>query len=275
MSQTRKNTNAKASRRTPSPPPGHRPLTARSVLASALLGEEPPRLPVGQLVRLAAAFDINENRARVALSRMVASAEVRSDDGTYELISPSLLARQSRLRSARTGVTKAWTGHWLIAIVTPVPATASRRTERRRLLALARFAEYRDGVWVRPDNLTGTATAATGEGKGLLDDVHVVRAQSIDDDDPQSMAAAVPRLWDLAAWSHVALDLMARLDELDPTDRANLAPCFELSAACLRHFQADPLLPTQLLPVDWPAGALRQQYAAWDRSYRSVLRTLR
>jgi phenylacetic acid degradation operon negative regulatory protein len=258
----------------PTPPPGHRPLTARSVLASALLGEDPPRLPVGQLVRLAAAFDINENRARVALSRMVASAEVRSDDGTYELISPSLLARQSRLRSARTGVTKAWTGHWLIAIVTPVPATASRRTERRRLLALSRFAEYRDGVWVRPDNLSGTA-AVVGEDKGLLDDVHVVRAQSISDDDPQSMAAAVPRLWDLAAWSHVALDLMARLDELDPTDRANLAPCFELSAACLRHFQADPLLPTQLLPVDWPAGALRQLYASWDRSYRSVLRTLR
>ena len=48
------------------------PLTARSVLASALLGMDPPELPVAQLVRLTGLFGISENRARVALSRMVA-----------------------------------------------------------------------------------------------------------------------------------------------------------------------------------------------------------
>ena len=48
------------------------PLTARSVLASALLGMDPPELPVSQLVRLTGLFGISENRARVALSRMVA-----------------------------------------------------------------------------------------------------------------------------------------------------------------------------------------------------------
>ena len=42
------------------------PLTARSVLASALLGMDPPELPVAQLVRLTGLFGINENRARVA-----------------------------------------------------------------------------------------------------------------------------------------------------------------------------------------------------------------
>jgi phenylacetic acid degradation operon negative regulatory protein len=48
-------------------------VTARSVLASALLGMDPPELPVAQLVRLTGLFGISENRARVALSRMVAS----------------------------------------------------------------------------------------------------------------------------------------------------------------------------------------------------------
>ncbi len=59
-------------------PPGRvmPPLTARSVLASALLGEDPPELPVAHLVHLAGLFGINENRARVALSRMVAAGEV-------------------------------------------------------------------------------------------------------------------------------------------------------------------------------------------------------
>jgi len=52
---------------------GDPPMTARSVLASALLGEDPPELPVAHLVHLAGLFGINPNRARVALSRMVAS----------------------------------------------------------------------------------------------------------------------------------------------------------------------------------------------------------
>ena len=54
------------------------PLTARSVLASALLGMDPPELPVAQLVRLTGLFGISENGARVALSRMVA-AGVKSE----------------------------------------------------------------------------------------------------------------------------------------------------------------------------------------------------
>lgn len=56
-----------------SQPAGARPFTARSVLASALLGEDPPELPVAHLVHLAGLFGVSENRARVALSRMVAS----------------------------------------------------------------------------------------------------------------------------------------------------------------------------------------------------------
>ena len=61
-------------------------MTARSVLASALLGEDPPELPVAHLVHLAGLFGINPNRARVALSRMVASGEATTDGaGRYRL----------------------------------------------------------------------------------------------------------------------------------------------------------------------------------------------
>jgi DNA-binding transcriptional regulator PaaX len=75
--------NALARPRTTGPAP---PLTARSVLASALLGMDPPELPVAQLVRLTGLFGISENRARVALSRMVAGGEATSDGtGLYRL----------------------------------------------------------------------------------------------------------------------------------------------------------------------------------------------
>jgi phenylacetic acid degradation operon negative regulatory protein len=32
------------------------------------------------------------------------------------------------------------------------------------------------------------------------------------------------------------------------------------------------LLPAALLPADWPGGALRADYDAWDAHYRRTLR---
>ena len=59
---------------------------------------------------------------------------------------------------------------------------------------------------------------------------------------------------------------------LPPTGPDDLAPGFVLSAAVLRHLQADPLLPAELLPTGWPGAALREEYDRWDGEYRRVLR---
>ena len=48
--------------------------------------------------------------------------------------------------------------------------------------------------------------------------------------------------------------------------------CDETSAAVLRHLQADPLLPEDLLWMGWPGTALRDDYDVYDRAYRSLLR---
>jgi phenylacetic acid degradation operon negative regulatory protein len=246
--------------------PDERPLTARSVIASALLGEDPPRLRVAQLVRIASAFGINENRARVALSRMASQAEVRSVNGEYELISPALLARQHRQSESRAAATRPWKGDWCVAIIGPHTAAPEQRAQRRRDLERARFAEFRDGVWVRPNNLR-TLTIARAD--------TLVTLSSDEPDHPLSFRQAVPRLWDLTAWSAKAERLQNRLRQLNPDDPVNLAPGFVLSASCLRHFQADPLLPVELLPADWPGTALRTDYTNWDRRYRRILRDSR
>ena len=57
-----------------------------------------------------------------------------------------------------------------------------------------------------------------------------------------------------------------------PRRARGLAPGFELSAAVLRHLQADPLLPAELLPADWPGALLRSTYDGWDARYRATLR---
>ena len=42
-----------------------------------------------------------------------------------------------------------------------------------------------------------------------------------------------------------------------------------LSAAVLRHLQADPLLPDALLPGDWPGPGLRDAYEAYDADFKA------
>lgn len=244
---------------------GEPSLTARSVLASALLGSEPPELPVAQLVALAGLFGVNPNRARVALSRMAAAGEVLAiGDGRYRLAG-ALLARQERQRASRQPSARAWSGGWTLGIVTASGDGQAERVARRRALARARLAAWREGVWLRPDDLAvepieGVSLVAGRLGMDRAAEIELVRA-----------------LWPLDAWSARARDLLDRLDLVAPAleagDPAALAPGFVVSAAVLRHLQADPLLPGGLLPPSWTGGDLRERYEPWDAAYRGLLRT--
>jgi phenylacetic acid degradation operon negative regulatory protein len=235
------------------------PFTARSVLASALLGMDPPQLPVAQLVRLTGLFGISENRARVALSRMVAAGEATTDgEGIYRLAG-HLLDRRSRQTASRSGRTADYSGQWQVAVITTAGSSAEVRLSRRRALAFARLAELREGVWLRPDNLETPIPAE------LVDDVAGMTARPADPHD------LVARLWDLPTWSGEARHLIDRLAMLPPDGPDALAPGFILSAAVLRHLQGDPLLPSALRPRQWPGDALRRAYDQWDGRYRQNL----
>jgi phenylacetic acid degradation operon negative regulatory protein len=244
---------------TPAPDEPEAPLTARSVLASALLGMDPPELPVAQLVRLTGLFGISENRARVALSRMVASGEATSDGSGRYRLAGHLVERQSRQAASRAGATVPEDGEWWLAVVTTSGSSADVRGTRRRALAYGRLAELREGVWMRPANVPVRLPDP------LDGDIELMRAR------PADAPGLARRLWDLTAWSERARGLVRRLDALPPGGPEALAPGFELSAAVLRHLQADPLLPSELLPGDWPGAALRSTYDAWDARYRATL----
>ncbi|HEX4175852.1 MAG TPA: hypothetical protein VHY81_08035 [Acidimicrobiales bacterium] len=248
-------------RNSPDTPAPGRPLTARSVLASALLGMDPPELPVAQLVRLTGLFGISENRARVALSRMVGAGEATSDGAGRYRLTGHLAARQTRQSASRAGTTTDYDGSWWLAVVTTTGSTAEVRGARRRALAYARLAELREGVWMRPANV------AVPLPDSLDGDIDLMTAVPPDAD------LLAGRLWDLSGWARHASELQAALDALPPDGPEALAPGFELSAAVLRHLQADPLLPVQLQPSDWPGSLLRETYDDWDARYRATLRS--
>lgn len=229
-------------------------------MASALLGMDPPELPVSQLVRLTGLFGLSENRARVALSRMVAAGEATSDGAGRYRLAGHLAARQTRQSASRAGTTTDYDGSWWLAVVTTSGSTAEVRGARRRALTYARLAELREGVWMRPANVAVLLPDS------LDADVELMTAVPADAD------LLAGRLWDLSGWAGQAKDLLGALDALAPEGPEALAPGFELSAAVLRHLQADPLLPAQLQPADWPGARLRETYDGWDARYRATLR---
>jgi len=218
-------------------------MTARSVVLSVLLGAHPAWATTAQLLRLTVDFDIRENALRVALTRMAAAGDlVRSNDG-YRL-SDRLLARQRRQDAALHPVTGDWSGTWITVVVTAVGTDARARAALRLALQDSRFAELREGVWLRPDNLADDLPAEVG-GR-----VRVLQAR---DDAPAELAAT---LWDLPGWSKTGWELLREMD------RANGVPeRFAVAAAMVRHLLVDPVLPAGLLPTDWPADRLRTAYA--------------
>jgi len=150
-----------------------------------------------------------------------------------------------------------------MAIVVSERREPSARAELRSALEAARLAELREGVWLRPDNIDVLWPAVVGE------QCTVVHARDVD----PSLAT---RLWPLDAWAEQAGALRTEMSELvaplEAHDTDALADGFVVSAAVLRHFQADPLLPEELLPRAWPGTELRSEYDRFDAAYRALLR---
>ena len=234
---------------------GDRPLTARSIVLSTLLGYEPPELPVRTLVRVGDLFGVAESTVRVALVRMVADGDVTADAGVYRL-SGRLLDRHRRRGEIHSPPVRNARGAWRMAVVTAAARPLTARVTLRRAMDSARMAELREGVWLRPANLVDALP-------------ETVRAQcTVFTTRPEDPAALADRLWDLHTWAARGVRLLAALD--GPLD---LRGEFLLSTRIVRHLQTDPVLPLELLPALWPGAALRDRYAEFEADFAARLRS--
>ncbi|WP_405875498.1 MULTISPECIES: PaaX family transcriptional regulator C-terminal domain-containing protein [unclassified Streptomyces] len=231
------------------------PLSARSVVLSLLLGTHPPELPVKELVRAVEPFGVGGSTLRAALSRMVAAGDLRRTDAVYGL-SDRLLARQRRQDDAVDARTRAWDGDWEMVVIMATGRGPAERADLRTRLTALRLAELREGVWLRPANLTRTLPDALAQ---------VAQSYTARPDRPARELAA--QLWPLDAWAATARALLAHVAEAHrPADR------FTAFAATVRHLLADPVLPPELLPADWPGAALRAEYAEYQREITGTIR---
>ena len=244
-----------------------RPLSARSLVASALLGSHPPALPGRLLVAMGERFGIKEGTTRVALSRMVDRGELHNRGGVYELTG-ALLERQERQdRSRPVSVDLGWDRSWSQAVVVGSGRSAGARQQLRRHLASLGLGELREGVWMRPANLDPQRLPATRD--AIANDVEWFRVTPDDD------AGLAARLFELDAWAATARSLASALAAARArlsTDDDAVVTGFNLASATLRHLVHDPQLPAELEPSDWPASSIRSAYVEFESDYQQLLR---
>lgn len=228
-------------------------LSVRSALLSVLLGCYPDALAPGPLVAMGRHLGLGESAVRAALSRGLAAGDLERTSEGYRIGSRLLARFEEQDEAVHASAADGWDGTWETALVVGSGRSPADRAALRTLLARHRLAELREGVWLRPANLPRPASYA----------VHPdVRACESHHPDPVALAA---ELWDLDAWAATGEQLVAALEAADP-------PVERLTAAAVlvRHLRTDPLLPTDLLPRDWPGARLRATYAEYQAELRAL-----
>ena len=229
-----------------------RPLSARSVVLSLLLGAHPPELAVRDLVTVGEHFGIAEPTLRVALTRMVAAGDLDRTDATYRL-SARMLERQRRQDVALEPDRVGWAGDWELVVVTSAGRSAGDRAELRASMVGLKLAELREGVWTRPANLA----------RSLPDwpDDLLTTFRAVPDDDQRALAH---RLFDLSGWNRTAQQLLVAV-----TSASSGADRLAVAAAIVRHLRTDPALPEQLAPDGWRGPELRSTYADYQAQLKA------
>ena len=215
--------------------------------------------PVAAIVRLLAPVGIAAPAVRTAISRMVMQGwlEPVTLEGGRGYRATTRANR--RLDEAGDRIYgrhhPRWDGAWHLAFVDP-PATRSARGRLRADLAFLGYAELADNVWVSPfergelDSVLERAGASARTARAVDVDPAPTEAWDLDE-----LRAAYD------GWLANADGLLAgHLEEHGDDDEAAFAGRFHLVHEWRKFLFADPGLPEQLLPQDWPGRAAAELF---------------
>jgi phenylacetic acid degradation operon negative regulatory protein len=236
-------------------------------------------MPVRALIAAGTLFGIDDNRLRVALTRLLGDGLVERDQrGAYRLQRSrgvsALVAGWRRIEDRTTR----WDGRWL-AVLTGNTATSNgsgRPTKRAddRALHLLGFERLQRGVAIRPANLSESAesTRARLIDVGLRSDCGIALLDELD----ETTTIRARSLWDTAALRRDYARAIARLETgrqrltQMPEERA-MVESFRLGGAVIRQIVRDPLLPPPLVPAG-ELSALVRAMRAYDAAGRACWR---
>lgn len=230
----------------------------------------------GSVIDVFARVGVSEEAVRSTLTRMV-KRDLLSRHRRGRKMYFGLTARSTEVlhdghdRIWRAGaVNRDWDGGWTVVGFSLPEAWRSRRHDLRSRLIWAGFGPLQNGMWIAPGDVDVSAAV---EGLGLEEHLNVLRGQVAG---PTRADQLIERAFDTAG---IAKRYEAFLDRWDRPRPAVTAPD-DLTRQLLLHtdwlqlIRADPRLPAEHLPVDWPAIRAEQVFRTLAQQYEAPARAL-
>ncbi|OIK02248.1 PaaX family transcriptional regulator [Streptomyces monashensis] len=221
----------------------------------------------GSVIEVFRRAGVGEQATRSMLSRLAGRGLLsrrRAGRRTYiGLTSRSeAILRDGERRIWKTGaVNRDWDGTWTLLGFSLPESWQRQRHDLRSQLTWAGFGALFSGLWIAPGEVD--VSEIVGE-LGLAAHVKVFRAHA---DTGMDIAEMIDETWDLPR-------LAAHYREFDeawrpyssggtqPAAEEALALRLRLTAEWLQVIRADPRLPVQHLPADWPAAHAEKTFRA-------------
>lgn len=238
-------------------------ITAKRLILGLLLGRQGQPLSAREMVSACALFGVTENNVRVTLARLSADGSIEQKErGTYQFgVATRDTAQELNAWHRADQRLREWSGGY-ICVHTAGLGRSDRRAlaQRERAFEMLGLRELTRGLFVRPDNLAGGATALR-ERLYRLDVEREAMVFSGQDFDPPS-TNRITNLWDrnglnrryreqqqaLAAW-------LDRYSALSPDVAARES--YLMGAQAIRELIFDPWLPEA-----WIDAQARRQFVA-------------
>ena len=220
-----------------------------------LLVAAPELVSSKQIIAMCGLFDITANSTRVTLARLLGDQFVQSPGRGLYTLGPAAVELADDLANWRLLEEKVrpWDGQWIAAFIGNLGrADRTALRKRTRILQLTGFAEFEQGLLIRPNNLAGGAEQVRSRlyRLGLEKSARIFTLGDFSAAE-QTMAM---NLWDRDSLNkqyqvgrQQMLDWMAGAQTLD--DNTAARESYMLGGETLRHLAFDPLLPAEMVDV--------------------------
>jgi phenylacetic acid degradation operon negative regulatory protein len=207
---------------------------------------------LGTLLEFFAAIDVDSSVVRTAMSRLTADGwferEKVGRNSFYRLVQRERLTFDIATKHIYGAPASDWTGRFELLLI----ANGGDRDAAREALKNAGFGTPLPGVWVAPSGVP-----IPEEARGAI------RLEVSAEDD--SGRRLLSESWPLERTAEAYRRFMKSFEPLRSwlaRDRLSDIDAFTARILLIHHYRRvvlrDPLLPTALLPRDWPGGAARK-----------------
>ncbi len=218
------------------------------------------------LIRLMAAFGINERLVRTSIYRLARDGWLDSAptgrESRYRLTPEGVRRFEQAYRRIYAPPIPGWDGEWELVLAPPERLDPDIRARLREELGWEGFGAFGPGVWGRPAH-GASAVPRIAAALGIADRVTAFRARDDAALGGHPLAACGEEAWNLGTLAAGYRRFLARFGSVAESFRGAPRPdpqqAFVVRTLLIHAFRRvllrDPQLPPELLPLDWPGGA--------------------